>query len=105
MMKGFLKNFAAAWQRPGWRWALALALLSDVLGFAFTFAPPVHWLIDIATVAVLFAAIGFKWPLLPTLIIELIPGWQMFPVWTLVVLALAGIDNKSAPPSQALRDA
>ncbi|HPR16347.1 MAG TPA: hypothetical protein PLW58_10150 [Smithella sp.] len=75
------------------------ALISDILGFAFTFTPPVYWMIDIVTVLVLFIVIGFKWALLPALVVEMIPGLQLFPAWTLVVLALAGIKNKNESQS------
>jgi len=95
MIKTFLHNIGTAWKHPRWRLALIVAVISDILGFAFTFAPPVHWGIDIVTVMVLFAAIGFKWLLLPGLMIEVIPGVQLFPAWTLVVLALAGTENKN----------
>lgn len=95
MIKIFFHNFTTAWKLPRWRWALLLALISDILGFVFTFTPPVHWMIDVLTVIALFAAIGFKWLLLPALIVEVIPGLQLFPAWTLVVLALAGTENKT----------
>jgi hypothetical protein len=95
MIKTFFNNFATAWKLPRWRWALLLALISDILGFVFTFTPPVHWTIDVVTVIVLFAAIGFKWLLLPALVVEVIPGLQLFPAWTLVVLALAGTENNA----------
>jgi hypothetical protein len=95
MIKKFLNNFITAWKLPRWRWALLLAIISDILGFAFTFTPPVYWIIDVITVIVLFVVIGFKWVLLPALVVEVIPGLQLFPLWTLVVLALAGTKNKN----------
>jgi len=93
-MKKFLNNFLLAWKLPRWRWALLLAIISDVLGIAFTFTPPVYWVIDAVTAVVLLFVIGFRWPLLPALAIEVVPGLQLFPAWTLVVLALAGTENK-----------
>ena len=66
-MKKFLNNFLLAWKLPRWRWALLLALISDVLGIAFTFTPPVYWVIDAVTAVVLLFVIGFRWPLLPAL--------------------------------------
>lgn len=99
MIKKFITNFTTAWKRPRWRWALLFALVSDILGFAFTFTPPVYWIIDVVTVLVLFVVIGFKWALLPALVVEVIPGLQLFPAWTLVVLALAGTKNKNELPS------
>ena len=93
-MKKFLNNFLLAWKLPRWRWVLLLALISDILGIAFTFTPPVYWVIDAVTAVVLLFVIGFRWPLLPALAIEVVPGLQLFPAWTLVVLALAGTENK-----------
>ncbi len=93
-MKKFLNNFLLAWKLPRWRWALLVAIISDVLGIAFTFTPPVYWIIDAVTAVVLLVVIGFKWPLLPALAIEVVPGLQLFPAWTLVVLALAGTESK-----------
>jgi hypothetical protein len=94
MLKKYFENFLIAWKLPRWRWALLLAIISDVLGIAFTFTPPVYWVIDAVTAVVLLFVIGFRWPLLPALAIEVIPGLQLFPAWTLVVLALAGTENK-----------
>ena len=95
MIKKYFENFLIAWKLQKWRWALMLALISDVLGIVFTFTPPVYWVIDAVTAIVLLFAIGFRWPLLPALAIEVIPGLQLFPAWTLVVLALAGTENKN----------
>ena len=92
-MKKFLNNFLLAWKLPRWRWALLLAIISDVLGIAFTFTPPVYWVIDAVTAVVLLFVIGFRWPLLPALAVEVIPGLQLFPFWTLVILALAGTES------------
>jgi hypothetical protein len=94
-IKQFINNFTTAWKRPEWRLALLFAIVSDILGFAFTFTPPVYWIIDVVTVIVLFVVIGFKWALLPALVVEAIPGLQLFPAWTLVVLALAGAGTKN----------
>ena len=98
-IKIFINNFTTTWKQPRWRWALLFALISDILGFVFTFTPPAYWMIDVVTVIVLFVVIGFKWALLPALVVEAIPGLQLFPAWTLVVLALAGTKNKNELPS------
>ena len=74
--------------------ALLLAVASDILGSVFTFAPPVHWTIDALTIALLFVVLGFKWPLLPAMVVEVIPGLQLFPFWTLFVAAMAGSENE-----------
>lgn len=90
MIKIFFSNFAAAWKLPKWRIVLTAAFISDIVGLAFTFTPPIHWVIDVITAIVLFITLGFKWALLPALAVEVIPGLQLFPFWTLVILALAG---------------
>jgi hypothetical protein len=41
---------------------------------------------------VLFGVLGFRWPLLAALVTEAVPGLQLFPAWTLVVLALAATE-------------
>jgi hypothetical protein len=56
-------------------------------------------LVDAVTAVVLFAVLGFRWPLLSALAIEVVPGLQLFPAWTFVVLALAAAENKDLPDS------
>lgn len=87
-----IHQFRNAWKLPRWRWALVAALLSDALGFGVMLWPPVLWLLDAVTAAVLFALLGFRWPLLPALAIEVVPGLELFPAWTLVVAALASTE-------------
>ena len=82
-----------AWWLPRWRWALLAALLSDALGFGVALFPPLQWLLDAITAGVLFAVLGFRWPLLSALAIEAVPMLQLFPAWTLVVVALAGMET------------
>jgi hypothetical protein len=87
-------QFRNAWKLPRWRWALVTALLSDALGFGVMWWPPAQWLLDAVTAAALFAVLGFRWPLLPALAIEVVPGLELFPAWTLVVAALASTENQ-----------
>ena len=77
------------------------------LGFGVALYPPIQWVLDAITAVVLFAVLGFRWPLLPALAIEVVPGLQLFPAWTLVVAALASAEkapqdveavNKSSKP-------
>lgn len=65
-----------------------------MLSFALMLIPPVQWGVDIATAIMLFIVLGFRWGLLGALIVEAIPAIQLFPAWTLVVLALAATDNQ-----------
>lgn len=80
-MKGF--------NSPRMRWALLIALVSDALGFGVVLFPPLQWLLDAITAAALLMVLGFRWPLLVALAIEAIPAIELFPAWTLVVLAMA----------------
>jgi len=92
LLRNLLHNFRLAWKLPRWRWALLTAVLSDALGFTGVLFPPMEWLLDGATAIVLFGVLGFRWPLLAALVTEAVPGLQLFPAWTLVVLALAATE-------------
>jgi hypothetical protein len=85
--------------RPS-RTRLALAFLiaaaSDVLSFFATFAPPMQWVIDLATALLLFLILGRRWAILPGLIAEAIPGMGVFPVWVLVVVSILLYDDIKA---------
>ena len=88
-----------AWKSRRWRVALLVAVLSDVLGFGVALLPPVQWLLDAVTVAVLLAVLGFRWPLLVALAVEVVPALELFPAWTLVVVVLAAADSRPAGPT------
>jgi hypothetical protein len=94
VLSNMIHNFLRAWKFPRWRWALLTAVLSDALGFGVVLFPPVQWLLDAVTAIVIFAVLGFRWPLLAALAVEAVPGLQVFPAWTLVVLALAAAETQ-----------
>jgi hypothetical protein len=89
-------NLMVAWRAPRWRAAFLAAALSDALGVGVVLVPPVQWLLDAVTAVVLFAVLGFRWPLLSALAVEAVPGLELFPAWTLVVAALAA---STTPPA------
>ena len=95
MFKNLIHNFLLAWKYPRWRGALLTAVVSDALGFWLTLYPPAYWVLDAITAVVLFVVLGFRWPLLPALAVEVVPGLQLFPAWTLVVAALASAEKPS----------
>ena len=99
MPKNLLHNFLMAWKFPRWRWALLIALLSDAVGFGLVLIPPLEWLLDAVTAAVLFGVLGFRWPLSAALAFEAVPGLQLFPAWILVVAALASTETRKSPRS------
>jgi hypothetical protein len=69
--------------------AFLVAAASDIVSYGTIFAPPVQWAVDIATALLLFILLGWQWVLLPGFVAEAIPGLAVFPVWTLVVAAVA----------------
>ena len=90
-----MHNFIKALKHPRWRWALLITIVSDALGFAVVLFPPAQWLLDAATVVALLFALGFRWPLFIALAVEVIPAIELFPAWTLVVLALMATPQRS----------
>jgi hypothetical protein len=75
------------------RWALLIALVSDALGFGVVLFPLLQWLLDAVTAIALLMVLGFRWPLLIALAIEVIPAIELFPAWTLVVIGMASGDK------------
>ena len=72
--------------------AFAIAILADLLQFPITAATATGWLaipgetadmvIDFVTMLALSALLGFHWVLLPTFLVELVPGVDLIPTWT-----------------------
>ena len=69
--------------------AFLVAAISDVVSFWTELVPPVQWAVDLVTALLLFIVLGWRWALLPGFVAEAIPGVAAFPVWTLVVAAVA----------------
>jgi hypothetical protein len=69
--------------------AFAIAAISDAIGAFATPLPPIVWVVDVGTVLLLFMVLGRQWLLLPGLALEAIPGLGVFPLWLLVVGAIA----------------
>jgi hypothetical protein len=51
-------------------------------------ASPFEIALDVATAVTILLIVGFKWRLAIALALELIPGVDLFPSWTAVVLSL-----------------
>lgn len=73
--------------------AFAVAAASDILSIWIDVALPIQWLLDLSTAGALFLILGRRWPLLPGLVAEAIPGVGVFPVWVLVVLSIVIHDD------------
>ena len=61
MLKNPASGLLIAWKVPRWRWALLVAGISDVLGFAVVLLPPVQWLLDALTAIALLIVLGLRW--------------------------------------------
>jgi hypothetical protein len=84
-----IHNLQIALKSPRLRMALLVAIISDALGFGVLLFPPLQWLLDAVTALALLIIMGFRWQLFFALAVEVIPAIQLFPAWTLVVLAMA----------------
>ena len=82
-----------AWKSPKWHRALLIALLSDALGFGVVLFPPAQWILDAVTAVALVVVLGFRWKLLLAMAVEVVPAIQLFPAWTLVVVAMAATET------------
>jgi hypothetical protein len=80
--------------------AFGVAGISDALSLGFTFVPPLEWGLDLLTALLLFAVLGWRWMILPGLILEAIPGLAVFPLWTLVVVAVTVWGTPRPKPQQ-----
>jgi len=76
--------------------ALAAAMGADLLAvllgpLGWTFADEV---IDVATMIIVSATLGFHWLFLPTFVLEFLPVLDALPTWTACVLAVIGIRRR-----------
>jgi hypothetical protein len=69
--------------------AFIIAGVSDAISGFAAFAPPIQWVVDILTAGALFAVLGWRWLLLPGLVMEAVPGVGVIPFWVLVVSGIA----------------
>jgi hypothetical protein len=82
--------------------AFTLAALADGLMLFLTFTPPLQWALDLVTALLLFMVLGWQWVMLPGLILEAIPGINIFPFWVLVVGAVAMLGTVRPNPKALL---
>jgi hypothetical protein len=88
------------------RLALVLAGLSD--GVQWLFVPvlsegalsPLEIGLDALTALLILVVVGFQWRLAIALIAELVPGLDLFPTWTAVVLSLPTANVEESAPTQ-----
>src|SRR5215813_14140019 len=83
--------------------AFVVAGVSDVIGAFASVAPPIGWAVDVVTAALLFVVLGWRWLLLPGLVLEAIPGVGVLPFWLLVVGAIAALGTPRPNTAQPTR--
>ena len=82
--------------------ALGIAGLTDLVQIVFFplfwegGASPLDAALDIIAALSLFVVLGFKWRFLAGLIVEVIPGLDLFPTWTALVLSLPSQNEPGA---------
>lgn len=86
--------------------ALIFAVLADFLQIVLL---PVAWtfaqqFIDLIAMALTMLTIGFHLLLLPTFVIEFIPGVDMLPTWTGCVMAVIALRKRSQSGAPPVRD-
>jgi hypothetical protein len=77
--------------------ALAVAVIADLLQIVTV---PVAWTfvqsaIDVVAMLIILPVIGFHFLLLPTFVIEIVPGAAALPTWTACVLAVIGLKKRA----------
>ncbi len=87
MFRDFLRSMKSREERLAW----LVAIGADALQLAVTplFAEgalsPVDAVLDAVVAVVLVRLLGWHWAFLPTLMIEALPGADLFPTWTAAV--------------------
>src|SRR5256885_16642351 len=83
-MFDFLKTVRSPEHRLAWLVAIAAdAIQIGALPlFAVGGLSPADVLLDLSVAAILIRLLGWHWAFLPTLLAELVPGFDLFPTWT-----------------------
>jgi hypothetical protein len=87
------------------RLAVAIAAASDLAQWFFFpafvegAASPFEVALDAVTALAILLVVGFQWRLAIALVAELVPGLDMFPTWTAVVLSLTATPPPALPPA------
>jgi hypothetical protein len=86
--------------------AFALAAASDLTQWAFFpvlsegAASPFEIALDACTALAILLAVGFQWRLAIALAAELVPGLDLFPTWTAVVMSLPVAERAALPAAE-----
>jgi hypothetical protein len=87
-----LSDIGILFRSPELRTAWAVAIAADFVQilvlpvFVLGGLSPADALVDLAVALILTKLLGWHWAFLPTMLAELIPGFDLFPTWTTAVL-------------------
>jgi hypothetical protein len=99
-MLDYFRTLKAPEQRLAWLVAVAADAL-QIGAFPFFAAgalSPADTVLDVVVAAVLIRLLGFHWAFLPSLMAELMPGFDLFPTWTAAVFFVTRQQVHSAQP-------
>jgi len=98
------REFFHSMKSPEERMAWLVALGADLLQWAVTplfvegALSPVDTVLDAGVAVVLVRLLGWHWAFLPTLMIEALPGADLFPTWTMAVYFVTRQMHHSGEP-------
>jgi hypothetical protein len=96
----FLRMVNSPERRLAWLVAVA-ADATQIVGlplFAEGALSPADSVLDLVVAAVLIRCLGWHWAFLPTLVAELIPGFDLFPTWTAAVFYVTMQQDRAHQP-------
>jgi len=97
-------DYFRALKTPELRLAWLVAIAVDGLQiallpiFAAGGANPADMVLDVLAAAILIRLLGFHWAFLPSLFVELMPGFDLFPTWTAAVFFVTREHAHSSEP-------
>ncbi len=100
MWRDFLRSLKTPEERMAW----LIAITADALQIAVTplfvegALSPVDALLDALVAIVLVRLLGWHWAFLPTLLVEALPGADLFPTWTAAVFFVTRQTHSSGEP-------
>jgi hypothetical protein len=99
-MSNFLKSMRSRDLRLAWLVAIAADSIQIVALplFAAGGLSPADALLDVAVAAILIRLLGWHWALLPAIVAELVPGFDLVPTWTAAVFYVTRHDAHSSEP-------
>jgi len=99
-MLDFFRTLKAPEHRLAWMVALAVdgLQIAALPFFAAGGVSPADTVLDIVAAAILIRLLGFHWAFLPSLLVELTPGFDLFPTWTAAVFYVTHQQSRAGEP-------